>query len=94
MEKEEKEAGLRACGWRGGEWERPGVSVQPNHLTKKKIHPTLPMNLSVYHLSKLFSGPPVEVKNTGCALQTDSPVITNVVLPDYQPIVGGLTWVK
>ena len=51
------------------------------------------LNLSVYHLSKLFSGPPVEVEHTGRALQTDSPVITNVVLPDYQPIVGGVDMV-
>ena len=35
------------------------------------------------HLSNFFSSPPIEVKHTRRALQTDSPVLTNVVAPDY-----------
>ena len=52
-ENEEKEAGLRAGGWRGGEWERPGVPVQPHHLTKKD-YPTLPMKSIIFGFESLL----------------------------------------
>ena len=77
-------------GWSAGGEEEKGrdqefLSKLITWPEERKIitRPIWKLHLSFCYLSNFFSSPPVEVKYTGRALQTDSTILPNVVPSNY-----------